>query len=419
MPDMSDSSGYGHRYCDVRTTTEALAEPLGPEDQTVQSMPDVSPTKWHRAHTTWFFEEFVLQAHADGHQPYHPHYGYLFNSYYEAVGDRHPRAERGLLSRPTVSEIAEYRLRVDDAMLRLLESPRADELWWLVELGLHHEQQHQELLLMDAKHVLSQGPLDPAYRSVLPPDPGDGDRPMGWIEHRGGLVDVGHEGPGFAYDNEGPVHRVWLEPFEIADRPVTAGDWLEFMHDGGYQRPELWLSEGWAAVQADAWRAPLYWRDDEGTWSLFTLGGRRPVHPGEPVCHVSYHEADAFARWASARLPTEAEWETIARGRPVDERHCLDLDALHPRPVGGPGISQLCGGVWEWTASAYAPYPGFEPGPGAIGEYNGKFMVNQQVLRGGSCVTPRGHVRPTYRNFFPASARWAFSGLRLAREVAG
>lgn len=271
---------------------------------------------------------------------------------------------------------------------------------------------------MDAKHVLSQGPLDPVYRPVAPPDRSDDAPAMGWTGHEGGLVELGHDGPGFAYDNEGPVHRVWLEPFEIADRPVTAGDWLGFIDDGGYERPELWLSEGWGVVNAEGWQAPLYWRDDGGGWSVFTLGGRRPVHPAEPVCHVSYHEADAFARWTGARLPTEAEWETVARGRSVDERHCLDLETLHPRPVFGSGSSQLYGGVWEWTASAYTPYPGFEPGPGAIGEYNGKFMVNQQVLRGGSCVTPRGHVRPTYRNFFPASSRWAFSGLRLAREVA-
>ncbi|HEU5083962.1 MAG TPA: ergothioneine biosynthesis protein EgtB [Acidimicrobiales bacterium] len=402
-------------YCEVRACTEELAAPLGPEDQTVQSMPDVSPTKWHRAHVTWFFEEFVLDRFVPGYRRVHPAHQYLFNSYYEAVGERHPRAERGLLSRPTAAQVGTYRRAVDQAMLELLDTSLPDEASGLVELGLHHEQQHQELLLMDAKHVLSQGPLDPVYRRTSVRPSGEA-APLGWAEHPGGIVEVGHDGEGFAYDNEGPRHRVLLEPFALAHRPVTAGEWLAFIDDGGYHRPELWLSEGWGTVQGQGWEAPLYWQRERGEgWSLFTLSGRRPVDPAEPVCHVSYFEADAYARWAGARLPTEAEWEAVAAEVPVTDEHLLDLDSLHPRPATEPGLAQLYGGVWEWTASPYTPYPGFTPGPGAVGEYNGKFMVNQQVLRGGCCATPRGHVRPTYRNFFPASARWAFAGLRLAR----
>lgn len=404
------------RYCDVRTMTEELAGPLGPEDQTVQSMPDVSPTKWHRAHVSWFFEEFVLDPFAEGYERVHPQYRYLFNSYYEAVGDRHPRPERGLLSRPTADEVGEYRRAVDAAMVELLAGPVPDDARDLVELGLHHEQQHQELLLMDAKHVLSQGPLDTAYR----PRPAARTQvaaPLGWTEHEGGVVEIGHDGDGFAYDNEAPRHGVLLEPFALADRPVTAGEWLAFVDDGGYERAELWLSEGWATAQSHGWEAPLYWERDGDGWSVFTLSGRRPVDPAEPVVHVSYFEADAYARWAGARLPTESEWEVAAAAVPLDETHCLDLDVLHPAPPSAAGPTQLYGGVWEWTASPYTPYPGFRPDPGAVGEYNGKFMINQQVLRGGCCATPRGHVRPTYRNFFPTSARWAFAGVRLARDA--
>jgi ergothioneine biosynthesis protein EgtB len=398
---------------DVRSLTDTLAAPLSAEDQTVQSMPDVSPTKWHRAHTTWFFETFVLPDAQPRYREFHPDFGFLFNSYYEAVGDRHPRSERGLLSRPGIDEIARYRRYVDDALAACIDA-MPDALLALVELGLHHEQQHQELLLMDIKHVLSRNPMHPAYRDLAVALPG-ADAPLGWIDHDGGIVEIGHDGRGFAFDNESPRHRTLLEPFAIVDRPVSCGDWLAFIADDGYARADLWLSDGWAAVNSEGWQAPLYWQRDGDDWAVFTLGGLRPVDPAEPVCHVSYYEADAFARWAGARLPTEAEWEHAA-GRDAAHGRYLDLDVLHPRPP-APGEHAMFGDVWEWTASAYLPYPGFAPAAGAVGEYNGKFMVNQHVLRGGCCVTPPRHVRPTYRNFFPPSARWAFSGLRLARDA--
>ena len=405
------------QYCEVRDLTEELAAPLGPEDQTVQSMPDVSPTKWHRAHVTWFFEEFVLAPNVAGYERFHPQYQYLFNSYYEAVGERHPRAERGAVSRPTVDDVSEYRRAVDAAMVSMLDRGVSDQVAGLVELGLHHEQQHQELLLIDAKHVLSQSVLDPAYRAFRDATVGVS-RPVSWIEHPGGLVETGAADDGtFSYDNERPRHAVHLQPFEMADRTVTCGDWLAFLADGGYERPELWLSDGWASVCDGTLAAPLYWRrEDDGTWTEFTLAGRRPVDPAAPVCHVSYYEADAYARWAGARLPTEAEWEVVATDHVEPDPPLLDLEVLHPRPVAD-DRADFFGGVWEWTSSPYTPYPGFAPGPGAIGEYNGKFMVSQQVLRGGCCATPTGHVRPTYRNFFPPPARWAFTGVRLARDV--
>jgi ergothioneine biosynthesis protein EgtB len=401
------------RYDAVRAHTETLASPLSPEDQTVQSMPDVSPTKWHRAHTTWFFETFLLTPGLAGYRERCPEYAYLFNSYYEAVGARHPRAARGVITRPGIEEVAAYRRHVDDAMAdlvdRLEREPEAGRTG-LVELGMHHEQQHQELLLMDIKHVLSRNPMRPTYRDGGGAGPG-GPAAAGWVEHPGGVVEIGHDGDGFAFDNESPRHPVLLLPFAVAARTVTCGEWQAFVDDGGYRRPELWLSDGWFTVRAEEWEAPLYWTRDGDGWEVFTLGGPKPVDPDEPVCHVSLYEADAFARWAGARLPTEAEWE-VAVGPDVDGGRALDLDRLHPTAgVGGPGQ------VWEWTGSAYLPYPGFRPAAGAVGEYNGKFMSNQHVLRGGCCVTPGGHTRPTYRNFFPPSARWPFTGLRLARDL--
>jgi len=423
MPtDGADPAALHARYQEVRGLTEELAAPLSAEDQTVQSMPDVSPTKWHRGHTSWFFETFLLCPRLSGYEPFHPAFAYIFNSYYESVGARHPRAQRGLISRPGVSDVAKYRGYVDEAMARLLAHGTDRDTAVLCELGLHHEQQHQELLLMDIKHVLSANPLRPAYaaqqaagRTPVAGDDG-GWRASGWLSHPGGAVEIGHRGDSFAFDNESPRHVAYLTPFALADRPVTCGDWLEFIDDGGYDRPELWLSDGWALSRLEGWRAPLYWSDEDGDggWEVFTLGGARPVDPAEPVCHVSYYEADAFAHWTGDRLATESEWEAVASGEPTSG-NLLDPAVLHP-PTEGPG-HRLFGDVWEWTSSAYSPYPGYRAPAGAVGEYNGKFMVNQYVLRGGSCVTPEGHVRPTYRNFFPASARWAFSGVRLARDL--
>ena len=409
------------RFLRTRSLTDTLAAPLSAEDQTVQSMPDVSPTKWHRAHTSWFFETFLLSPGLKGYEPFHPAYEYLFNSYYEGVGTPYPRDQRGLLSRPGIKEIADYRAHVDVAMERLLGEPLERPTLGLIDLGIHHEQQHQELLLMDIKNVLWRNPLHPAYASLAAPNPQT--RPLdppNWTEHPGGLVEIGHKGPGFAFDNECPRHTELLSPFAMADRPVTCHEWLEFINDDGYRRPELWLSDGWAAIHSQEWDSPLYWTQVDDRWHIFTLGGSRPVHPNEPVCHISYYEADAYARWAGARLPTEAEWETAAFAG-AESGHFLDTGVLHPTPLareGTPsGDPSLYGDVWGWTSTSYAAYPGFQAAAGAVGEYNGKFMVNQYVLRGGSCVTPEGHLRTTYRNFFPPSARWAFAGLRLARNV--
>jgi ergothioneine biosynthesis protein EgtB len=413
LPPRPDIEGYRA----VRAATEALAAPLSAEDQTVQTMPDVSPTKWHRAHVTWFFEQFVLMPYQPGYRPVDERYLYLWNSYYEGAGPRHPRPERGLLSRPGVGEVTAYRDTVDEAMEDVLGRALSPEVLDRIELGLHHEQQHQELVLMDIKHVLGTNPLRPAYRLTRPPagrEPG----PLGWIGYDGGLVEVGiAAGTEFAFDNESPRHREWLEPFELADRLVTAGEWLAFMADGGYRRPELWLSDGWAAVCGAGQEAPLYWEGRGDQWSVYTLYGPAPVDPALPVVHISYYEADAYARWRGARLPTEVEWEVAAAGEAAVMAPAV---ALHPdaaRPDPG-RLRQLYGSAWQWTASSYLPYPDFRPAPGAVGEYNGKFMVGQQVLRGSAAITPPGHARLTYRNFFPPGARWPMTGVRLARQAA-
>jgi ergothioneine biosynthesis protein EgtB len=408
------------RYDDVRAYTERLAAPLSPEDQTVQSMPDVSPTKWHRAHVTWFFETFVLADHEQGFTPFQDRYWFLFNSYYEAVGPRYPRAQRGVVSRPGAHDVGVYRGNVDDRMRDLvssLDDGTLAKIAGTVELGFHHEQQHQELLLMDIKHVLSLNPLQPVYAgsrsAVTEPDR------LGWVDFEGGLVEIGHRGDGFSFDNELPPHQEYLEPFRLADRLVTNGEWLEFMADGGYRRPELWLSDGWARVNAEEWRAPFYWSEVDGVWFEHTLHGTWPVNPGLPVAHVSHYEADAYATWAGKRLPTEAEWEHGVRSAELDVAGNLADDAsYHPRAAGPADgrLRQVYGDCWEWTSSAYLPYPGFHPAPGAVGEYNGKFMSNQMVLRGGCALTPPGHARASYRNFFPPGARWALTGVRLAAD---
>jgi ergothioneine biosynthesis protein EgtB len=412
------------RFVDVRRQSEALTANLTPEDQSIQSMPDVSPTKWHLAHTTWFFETFILTRFDPGYRVFDPAFAYLFNSYYEAAGPRHPRPERGLLSRPTVDVVAAYRDHVNAAMTRFVEEAPA-EAWLeaapLLELGVHHEQQHQELILMDIKHVFSINPLLPAYQAPRPQVRGPA-RPLCWVAFPGGLVEIGHRGSAFAFDNEMPRHKVWLEPFRLASRPTSCGEYLDFIEAGGYERPEFWLSDGWATMRQQGWEAPLYWSREDGEWSIFTLSGRSRLNPVEPVCHVSFYEADAFAKWAGKRLPSEAEWEIAAESLPM-AGNFADCRTFHPRADGAaapdddePGLRQMFGDVWEWTASPYSPYPRFRAAGGAVGEYNGKFMCNQMVLRGGAAVTPAGHVRGTYRNFFPPSARWAFAGLRLAED---
>jgi len=407
------------RYARIRATTERLAEPLSEEDQVVQSMPDASPTKWHRGHLTWFFETVVLKAHDAGYREFHPRFGYLFNSYYEALGPRQFRPERGLLTRPANREVTAYRAHVDAAMARFIDG--ADDATWrdaapLVALGLHHEQQHQELILMDILHAFSRNALFPAYQ-LFRPAPAATAPALAWVDQPGGEVAIGHGGEGFAFDNEAPRHRVLLEPYRLASRCVTNAEWLDFMADGGYRTPALWLSDGWATVQREGWDAPLYWHEaGDGGWAQMSLAGLLPVDPAAPVCHVSFYEADAYARWAGARLPTEAEWEAAAAPLPA-EGNFLDSGLLRPLPAtAGDGLRQMFGDVWEWTASAYAPYPGFRPAAGAVGEYNGKFMINQLVLRGGCCATADGHVRPTYRNFFYPHMRWQFAGMRLAAD---
>jgi len=403
-------------YSRVRAFTESLGEGLAAEDYVVQSMPDVSPTKWHLAHTSWFFEAFVLMPHLPRYRPLNPVYHYLFNSYYVQAGERHCRAQRGYLSRPTVREVMAYRTHVDRAMEDLLGSEFTAAVSQLVTLGLHHEQQHQELMLTDIKHVFSVNPLRPVYRNAGPTHHGVA-APLRWIAFAGGVQHVGHEGTGFSFDNETPRHREFVEPFEIASRLVTNGEYLEFMDAGGYRRPELWLSAGWDAVQKNAWTEPFYWEQRDGAWQTFTLHGMQPVAEHEPVCHISYFEADAFARWRGVRLPTEFEWEVAAQTVPV-VGNFVESQALHPQGAESRDeLQQMFGDVWEWTRSQYSPYPGFQAAPGAVGEYNGKWMCNQFVLRGGSCATAITHIRPTYRNFFPPEVTWQFMGIRLARDV--
>ena len=404
-------------YAAVRLQTESLCTPLATEDYVIQSMPEASPVKWHLAHTSWFFETFVLQPRLTGYRQYHPQFGTLFNSYYETIGPRWPRPERGLLSRPTVTEVFRYRAYVDEHMAQIFQQDDPT-VRATVALGLNHEQQHQELILTDIKHAWACNPLHPVYREAVTVR---GDPPrLAWVSFPECLAWIGHDGGGFAFDNESPRHRVFLNAFEMASRLVTNAEYLAFIAEDGYARPELWLSDGWAACQAQGWSAPLYWRKEAGEWTIVTLAGLRPLDGAEPVCHLSYYEADAFARWAGARLPTEAEWE-VAAGSVEKGGHFLESGHFHPAAApagtdrGRP--CQLYGDVWQWTASAHSGYPGYRSPAGPLGEYNGKFLCNQLVLRGASCVTPRSHARRSYRNFFPPDARWQFSGIRLARDL--
>jgi ergothioneine biosynthesis protein EgtB len=409
-------------YASIRRRTEELCESLERDDFLLQSMPEASPVKWHLAHTTWFFETFVLAPFVANYRVFHPQFGFLFNSYYDAIGDRWPRSKRALLSRPTIDEVFLYRKYVDEQIRQLLEGPETDasqEAFPLLELGLHHEQQHQELIVTDLKHAWSANPLHPVYRkasaldSIQVPD-------RTWMRFAGGLVEIGHGGTGFSFDNESPRHTTYLRPFLLANRLTTNEEYLAFLADGGYDQPVYWLSDGWAARQTEGWAAPLYWQKHDGRWCAATLNGLRPIEPREPVCHVSYYEVDAFARWAGCRLPAEAEWETAAAEHSV-AGHFQESGRFHPvaAPAAddcGPAF-QLFGDLWQWTSSPYLGYPGYRPEAGAVGEYNGKFMCNQFVLRGASCATPRSHARRTYRNFFPPNARWQFTGIRLAKDV--
>ena len=413
------------RYQQVREFTERLCQPMVTEDYVIQAMPDVSPPKWHLAHTSWFFETFILAAASPRYRSPHAAYAYLFNSYYVAAGARHCRPKRGLLSRPTVEEVYAYRAQVDKFMTSFLEGLNGQEAnTWapIVELGLHHEQQHQELLLTDLKYNFFCNPLRPVYVTAGIPRCTQDVSALQWVSFPEGVYWIGHDGQGFAFDNELPRHRSFLEPFQLASRLITNADYLAFMADGGYERPELWLSMGWEALQREGWKAPLYWEQLDGTWRMMTLAGMQPVQAADPVCHISYYEADAYARWADARLPTEVEWEAAAVPLPISgnfvEQQIFRPISLNQSDAAAP-LAQMFGDVWEWTQSHYSPYPGYTAAPGALGEYNGKFMVNQFVLRGGSCATSVSHIRPTYRNFFPADARWQFMGIRLARTIQG
>jgi len=421
QPASDDRAQLAARFAAVRGLSRDLAAPLSDADATIQPHPDASPAKWHLAHTSWFFETFVLRDHVPGYRPHDPRWAYLFNSYYEGEGDRHARARRGMLSRPSLAEILDYRAAVDASVDKALPNlPPAVHA--LVELGLHHEQQHQELMLMDMLAALAENPLRPAIFPPMGPEPSDPSaaEPLRWHERPGGLVEIGHGGAGFAFDCETPRHRVFLRPYALADRPVTNGEWLEFMAAGAYADPLLWLADGWDWVAAHAVEAPLYWFREGSTWHAFGLDGAHPVDPAAPACHISFYEADAYARWAGARLPTEAEWEAAAaQADPAGGQQLDRAGPIRPQLLGHCehwDLSALFGTVWEWTASAFLPYPGFRPAAGTVGEYNGKFMSGQMVLRGGSCATPRGHLRASYRNFFYPHQRWMFSGVRLARD---
>ena len=406
------------RYRAVRAASERLVEPVSAEDCALQSMEDASPAKWHLAHTSWYFETFVLEHAIAGYRPFHPAFRVLFNSYYNAVGEQYARPQRGLLSRPSLDDVFAYRAHVDRHLSVLLDkgSDLDPAVRGVIEIGTHHEQQHQELLLADLKHLFSFNPLQPAYRELAPSPPRSAP-PHAWIRRDEGLRWIGHAGPGFAFDNEQPAHRCFVAGFELGSRPVTNAEYLAFVEAGGYADPAHWLADGYTAVRRHGWRAPLYWQPGDAGWQLLTLGGPRPLALDEPVCHVSFYEADAFARFAGCRLPTEAEWEVAAAGVAV-AGNLAESGLLHPAPApAGDGPLQLFGDVWEWTRSPYVPYPGFRPPAGALGEYNGKFMSNQLVLRGGSCITPASHIRASYRNFFYPHARWQFSGIRLARDA--
>ena len=435
----TETTALTRRFEDVRAQTLQLVAPLSEADCQVQSMPDASPAKWHLAHTTWFFETFLLERFEPGFEPFDPAFRVLFNSYYQGVGDQHPRPQRGLITRPGLAEVKAYRARVDQQIAALLarhhDEATRTELGTLLDLGLQHEQQHQELLLTDIKHLLSCNPTHPVYHPQWPLA-AVAPQPLRWCAFDGGVTEIGHDGRGFAFDNETPRHRTLLQPYALASRLVTHGEWLDFMSDGGYTDPRWWMAAGWDWVRAQRIEAPLYWQRQgdpaqHGGWTNFTLHGRVPIDPHTPVVHISWFEADAYARWRGAqddlpiRLPTEAEWEHAAHslGAPWAEGgNFLESQALHPMPLArneppDRGPRQMGGDVWEWTASPYTAYPGYRPWAGAVGEYNGKFMVNQMVLRGGSCATPRDHIRPSYRNFFPTDARWQFSGLRLAKDL--
>ena len=409
------------RYRRVRDFSDELSHDLQPEDCVVQSMPDVSPTKWHLAHTTWFFETFVVKPYVPGYKADVPEYAYLFNSYYNAAGDMHRRDLRGLISRPTVAEAKRYRAQIDECVTQLLgtaDEGQLAELETLITLGCHHEQQHQELLLTDIKHVFAQNPLYPVYQPALESITVRPHSPQ-FIEFDEAIVTIGHDGGGFAYDNESPPHRALVGPFSLAARPVTNGEYKAFIEAGGYTRSQYWLSLGWTTVQEQRWEAPLYWVKRDGEWFHYTLGGFRRVNDSEPVTHVSYFEADAYANWDGARLPTEFEWERASASVPI-EGNFVDVRRFHPAAAHASNngtLQQMFGDVWEWTRSSYSPYPGYRAAPGALGEYNGKFMCNQYVLRGGSCATSRDHIRPTYRNFFQPEKRWQFTGIRLARDL--